>query len=329
MARRIDWESQIGRRLRLRDLYVFSSVVRLGSMAKAAQELGVSQPAVSEVIADLEHGLGVKLLDRGPRGVSLTAYGDALEKRSIAAFDELKQGIRDIEFLADPTVGEVRIGCPESISAAILQPIIETFTQAYPRVVLEIDTVNTLSFARRLRDRELDVVLARGGWPFEDPQLVADFNVDTLCDDELVIVVGERSPWARRRKVDIAELHVERWILTSGDRWNYQVITRAFRQRGLDTPNISIKTISVHVRANMVATGQFVTTFPRSVLDLYAGRFGLRILPVELPERSWPIKIATLKGRTMGPVVKQFIDCARTHAGDSPIRRHASRPARA
>ena len=329
MARRIDWESQIGRRLRLRDLYVFSSVVRLGSMAKAAQELGVSQPAVSEVIADLEHGLGVKLLDRGPRGVSLTAYGDALEKRSIAAFDELKQGIRDIEFLGDPTVGEVRIGCPESISAAILQPIIETFTQEYPRVVLEIDTVNTLSFARRLRDRELDVVLARGGWPFEDPQLVADFNVDTLCDDELVIVVGERSPWARRRKVDIAELHGERWILTSGDRWNYQVITRAFRQRGLDTPNISIKTISVHVRANMVATGQFVTTFPRSVLDLYAGRFGLRILPVELPERSWPIKIATLKGRTMGPVVKQFIDCARTHAGDSPIRRHASRPARA
>jgi DNA-binding transcriptional LysR family regulator len=329
MARGIDWESQIGRRVRLRDLYVFSSVVRLGSMAKAAQELGVSQPAVSEVIADLEHGLGVKLLDRGPRGVSLTAYGAALERRSIAAFDELKQGIRDIEFLADPTVGEVRIGCPESISAAILQPIIETFTQEYPRVVLEIDTVNTLSFARRLRDRELDVVLARGGWPFEDPQLVADFNVDTLCDDELVIVVGERSPWARRRKVDIAELHGERWILTSGDRWNYQVITRAFRQRGLDTPNISIKTISVHVRANMVATGQFVTTFPRSVLDLYAGRFGLRILPVELPERSWPIKIATLKGRTMGPVVKQFIDCARTHAGDSPIRRHASRPARA
>ena len=55
MLRRIDWERQIGRRLRLRDLYVFSSVVRLGSMAKAAHELGVSQPAVSEVIADLEH----------------------------------------------------------------------------------------------------------------------------------------------------------------------------------------------------------------------------------------------------------------------------------
>src|SRR6187455_3108849 len=116
MPRRIDWERQIGRRLRLRDLYVFSSVVRLGSMAKAAHELGVSQPAVSEVIADLEHSLGVRLLDRKPQGVTVTAYGAALERRSLAVFDELKQGIRDIEFLADPTVGEVRIGCPESIS---------------------------------------------------------------------------------------------------------------------------------------------------------------------------------------------------------------------
>ena len=154
----------------------------------------MSQPAVSEVIADLEHGLGVRLLDRGPRGVAVTAYGAALERRSLAAFDELKQGIKDIEFLSDPTVGEVRIGCPESISAAILQPIFETFTQQYPRVVLEVDTVNTLSFAQKLRDRELDVVLARGGWPLEDPQLVTDFDVETLYDDELVVVVGQQQP---------------------------------------------------------------------------------------------------------------------------------------
>src|SRR4051812_30284528 len=125
MRKRIEWEGQIGRRLRLRDLYVFSSVVRLGSMAKAAQSLGVSQPAISEVVADLEHALGVRLLDRNAQGVIATVYGTALERRSVAAFDELKQGIKDIEFLSDPTAGEVRIGCPESISAATLQPIIE------------------------------------------------------------------------------------------------------------------------------------------------------------------------------------------------------------
>src|SRR5262245_30370267 len=81
MPRKIDWESQIGRRLRLRDLHVFQMVVQHGSMAKAAVALGVSQPAVSDVIADLEHALGVRLLDRTPQGVEPTMYGAALRKR--------------------------------------------------------------------------------------------------------------------------------------------------------------------------------------------------------------------------------------------------------
>jgi DNA-binding transcriptional LysR family regulator len=310
MLRKIDWDSQIGRRMRLRDLHVFSTVVRLGSMAKAAQDLGVSQPAVSEVIADLEHALGVRLLDRKPQGVEVTAYGAALERRSLAAFDELRQSIRDIEFLADPGVGELRIGCPESISAALLQPIVEEFTEKHPRVVLDVDSVNTLSFAQKLRDRKLDVVLARGGWPLEDPHLVTDLNVATLFDDELVIAVARQSPWARRRKIDLAELRDERWILTSGDVWNYRVIAKAFRLRGIEPPAVSMKTISVQLRAHMTATGRFVTTFPRSVLFFHAERFALKQLSVDLPDRTWPIKIATLRNRTLSPVVERFIACA-------------------
>ena len=327
MLRKIDWESQIGRRMRLRDLHVFSTVVQVGSMAKAAHQLGVSAPAVSEVIADLEHSLGVRLLDRKHQGVETTAYGAALVKRSLAAFDELRQSIRDIEFLSDPSVGELRIGCPESISAAILQPIIERFERQYPRVVLDVDTVNTLSFAQRLRERNLDLVLARGGWPLEDPHLVDDLNVETLFEDELVIVAARHSRWARRRTVDIAELSDERWILTSGDRWNYQVIAQAFEQRGAAMPKIGMQTLSVHLRANMTATGRFITTFPRSVLLLYADRFALKGLPVDLPVRIWPIVVATLKDRTLSPVVGRFMDCAR-EVSKSLIRTNPKRKRR-
>src|SRR5262249_25946627 len=81
----IDWERRIGRRLGLRDLHVFITVAQRGSMAKAALELNVTQPAVSKVIADLEYTLGVRLLDRRPQGVEPTAYGRALLKRSSAA----------------------------------------------------------------------------------------------------------------------------------------------------------------------------------------------------------------------------------------------------
>jgi len=324
---RIDWESQIGRRLRLRDLHVFSTVVRLGSMGKAAQALGVTQPAVSEVIADLEHALGVRLLDRVPQGVTMTTYGAALERRSLAAIDELKQGIKDIEFLSDPTVGEVRIGCPESISAAILQPIVEEFTRKYPRVVLDLDTVDNLSVVQKLRERQLDLVLARDGWPLDNPELVTDLNVETLCEDELVVAVDSRSPWARRRRIDIAELRDENWILTSEDRLNYQVIAKTFAQRGIAMPEVRMKTISVHVRANMVATGRFITTFPRSVLDLYQDRFGLKVLPIALCDASWPMKIATLKNRTLGAVVERFIACAKDVAGSAARRSRAGKSA--
>ena len=97
---------------RLRDLFVFFTVVEYGSMAKAADKLGVSTPSISEVIASLEHALGVRLLDRTPKGITMTPYAEALIVRGRAAFDELRQGIRDIEIIGDPSTGELTIGCP-------------------------------------------------------------------------------------------------------------------------------------------------------------------------------------------------------------------------
>src|ERR1700752_244212 len=94
-----DWENRIGRHLRLRDLHILSAVVQWGSMAKAATHLSMTQPAVSDAIANLEDTIGVRLLDRSPRGVEPTIYANALLKRGLVVFDELRQGIRDIEFL--------------------------------------------------------------------------------------------------------------------------------------------------------------------------------------------------------------------------------------
>ena len=93
------------------------SVAQHGSMAKAAAHLAVTQPAISQAIADLERAVGVQLVDRGPRGVNLTTYGEKLLKRTTEAFDALKQGMRDIEFFSDPGSGEVSIGADMSYIA--------------------------------------------------------------------------------------------------------------------------------------------------------------------------------------------------------------------
>jgi DNA-binding transcriptional LysR family regulator len=311
MLRKIDWDSQIGRRLRLRDLHVFFTVTQRGSMTKAATQLGVSTPTVSEVIADLEHGLGVQLLDRSPKGVEPTKYGQALLKRTLIVFDELKQSIKDIEFLADPTTGEIRIACPLAIAFTVIPHVFERFVEKYPRVVLLFDEVASASASRdfrELRDRKYDLVLGRGGSLQTEEPSADDLNIESLFDDQLVIAAGTKSKWAaRRRKIDLAELVDEPWIMQAPHSWNYRTLAEACQARGIAIPRASLVTLSMSVITHFLAGGRFITAMPRSVAYFCS----LKVLPVDLPVRPWPVNIVTLKSRTLSPVVERFIECAR------------------
>ena len=106
----MQWSDRIGRRLKLRDLHILLAVAQAGSMSRAADRLAISHPVVSKTITDLEHALGVRLLDRTPQGTELTSYGLALLNCGTIVFDELRRGIQEIAFLSDPTVGELQIG---------------------------------------------------------------------------------------------------------------------------------------------------------------------------------------------------------------------------
>ncbi len=310
----IDWQSRIGRRLGMRDLYVFVTVVQRGSMAKAAQQLNVTQPAVSKAIGDLEHTLGVRLLDRRPQGVEPTMYGRALLKRSNAVFDELKQSIRDIEFLADPTVGEVRFGCHDSIAAAILPPIMKRFSHQYPGVVLRMEVIGVVGAMPELpslRQRLIGFAIFRLSTPLAGQQIMDELHVEILFNDQLVVAAGRHSRWARRRKIDLSELIAEPWILSGPNSWNYIELAEACRARGIDMPKTRLETISTAARVSLLATGPYIGTFPSLSMRLYADRFSLVTLPVALPIRPWPVALVTLKNRTLSPVVERFLECTR------------------
>ena len=309
---KIDWGHQMGRRVRLRDLHVLSTVAECGSMAKAAAKLGIAQPTVSEVIANLEHTYGVRLFDRSQRGVEPTLYGRALLKRSIAIFDEIKQSGRDIEFLANPTVGELRIGCVESLSATIVPQLILRFSQQFPGVLVHSDdlTAPATDF-QGLRDRKYDCMLVRlTTVPPPDKHLMDDLNAEVLFDDRLVVAASGDCPWARRRKIDLAELVDEPWIFPPHGTWNFVCMAEAFQQRGLTLPKPALVSFSVTLRNRLVAAGPYLTTFANSVMKLNARYYNLAILPIALPTRPWPVVVVTLKHRTLSPVVERFIACA-------------------
>src|SRR5215475_14572323 len=185
-----DWEGRIGRRVRLRDLHILSAVVRWGSMAKAASHLAMSQSAVSEAIASLEDALRVRLLDRSPQGIEPTIYAQALLKRGNVVFDELKQGIKDIEFLSDPTVGEVRVACPEILSAWLLPATIERLLRQHPLISVHAfqQDINILEF-RQLHDRSVDLVINRVPKDFTDDNL----EIEVLLDDQHFVVRARRA----------------------------------------------------------------------------------------------------------------------------------------
>jgi DNA-binding transcriptional LysR family regulator len=148
---------RIGRRIKLPQLHVLMTVVQAGSMHKAAALLNTSQPVVSRSIAELEQTLGVRLLDRNTQGIEPTVYGRAILKHGAAAFDELKQGVKAIELLADPGAGEVRIGSSIYTGEIFVTAVIEQLSRRYPRMVFHLvtsDETNTLY--RELSERNVD-----------------------------------------------------------------------------------------------------------------------------------------------------------------------------
>jgi len=319
VAKIADWDDHIGRRLRLRDLRVFFAVVQSGSLSKAAAQLRVSHPAVSQVIADLEHALGVRLFDRNSRGVEPTIYARALLARGRAAFDELKQGIRDIEFLTDPTVGEFTVGYTQSNANTIFPQIVERFSADHPRVVMLAHmvpmpflpgTARYFTFPG-LRERTYDLILARISKQQPDDETVNELNIETLFNDPWIIVASAQSRWARRRKIDLAELLEEPWIMPPPDTPSYEIVAEAFKARGLQTPMARLVTYSMDLRARLCARGCFITIAQRSMLRHADAAHPLKELHVDLPLRPWLVAIVTLKNRTLSPVVERFIACAR------------------
>jgi len=310
MTKRIGWGNQVGRQPSLRDLHVFSTVVQCGSMGKAARQLRLSQPTVSEAVADLEYLFGVKLLDRSARGIEITTYGAALLKRGIAVFDELKQTSKDIEFLTNPATGELKIVCSDSNAATFLPEVVQRFFERYPGMTLQVDDLPPPAVTLpAVRDRKCDLAVMRLLLPRDHPSF-DDLNVEVLFGDRIVIAAGLRSRWARRRKVDLAELIDEPWILTPPNTWIYARLAEAFQARGL-APKIKLLTASVPLRTHLLANGPFITAFPSSALRSNADRSLLKLLPVDLPHQPWPVAVVTLKNRTLSPVVERFIACAR------------------
>ena len=303
----MQWDQYVGRRLKLRDLYILMAVVQAKGMSTAAARLNMSQPAVSKAIAELEHACGVRLLDRSRQGIEPTQYGRTIIKRGVAVFDELRQGVRDIEFLTDPTAGELRIGCSEAIAAGPVLAVVERLTRRHPRIAFHVVTGDPARLSRDLTERNVELVITRMAGALPPEHVV----LETLFDNSVVVAAGLKNPWVRRRSIELVELVNESWVLPSFDNFAGAVALEAFRARGLEPPRATVMALSLNMRNELLATGRFLTVIPGFLLRLPHKHRSLKALPVELPNNRGTFGIVTLKNRTLSPLAELFVEHAR------------------
>lgn len=301
------WTDRIGRLLKPRDLHVFMAVVEEGSMAKAAGRLAISRPVISRTIAQLEHVLGVTLLDRTARGIEPTLFGKVLLRRGSAVFDELRQSIEEITFLADPQAGELRIACTEVWAAGLVPAALKRLAKRLPRLHVRLEQGTAEHQFNLLRERRCEIVVSRLLQRAPD----SDIDMQPLFYEPLVVVAGPHNAWSRRRKVTLAELAGAPWILSTLEAEPGSPFVEAFRAARLPAPSATIFSNSLHLRIGLLASGPYLTLVPGSAL-----RFGpladqLKPLPITLPRWHLPTGMFTLKGRMLSPVAQMFADCIR------------------
>lgn len=313
------WDDRLGRHIKLRALAILQETVAAGSMAKAARALAMTQPAVSYAIAELEQALGVALLDRTPQGVTATIYGEALLRRGAVMINELRQGVEDIAFLADPSAGEIRIGATPPMSA-LAAAAINRLAPRHPRMTFHLIVEPTDALLRELDRRGIELVVSR----MLESAAPEGFSSEILFHDQLAVIAGQHNPWTRRRRVSLADLVEGPWALPPAEGFLGPLIRAAFAAFGLDTPRPAVITASTYTLAMLAAKGPFLFIHPAAMLRIPPGHPQLSRVPVDLPGAHNPIGLLRLRDRSSGPVAGVFAAALREVVHEAGLSRPLS-----
>jgi DNA-binding transcriptional LysR family regulator len=299
----------IVRRVTLRELRLLAAIAHSGSILKAAQEVGLSQPALSKALADLEETLGVRLFDRTNRGVEPTPHGSVFIRRALAVIDEMRRGVEELKVLTDSTGGEIRMGGTPTMCGGFLSHAVASMGSERPGIRYKLLELESERLAMEVRNRLIDIGIGREPPVRPDGEL----SFERLFDDPLYVVAGADHPLARRRRITLADLADQRWVLPMPQTPVSGQLRAAFERQGAAMPESIVTSMSVLVRHELLSTNRFLTVLYGSMLQFGNMPSSLRILPVELSARL-SIGVYKLEGRTLSPATELFIESMKTFA---------------
>jgi DNA-binding transcriptional LysR family regulator len=287
----------------LRDIEYFAVVAQHGHLGRAAEALGLGQPALSMSLRRLEKSAQTKLVRRTPKGVELTAVGAALlshVSKLRLARDDLAREVTD---LAHGRAGHVRIGASPSNSELFLPEACSALLMEAPKVTLNVAVLDNDALLPALRNGDLDIAVMHSQ-QFSQP----DLTQERFREDEFVVYCASSHRLARRKSVTLSDLAQERWaIAAAGAFGSLLPLRRAFEERGLPAPRITLVSDLVMFKLRAVAGSDLVGVTVKGNVDAAATPLRLKILPVKALDWVRPVTIAYRKDAYLSPAALRFI----------------------
>lgn len=282
-------------RIKTRQLLLLAHLDRERSVLRAADAVGMSQPAASKLLRELEDSLGVTLFERHARGVEPTPYGEVVLRRARSVLSEIHRAQEEVEAMKRGEHYRVSIGCVMSPGADLLPLALTMLEQRHPKMVVSVDIDTSRPLVAKLLEGRLDIVIGR----VLDSESAVGVHFEVLSDEPHSLFTREGHPLLKRRRLRIEDLIDQTWVLPPPDSILRERITTMFLRRGLPLPSRIIETSSLPVITNLLRCSDMIVALPHKVMRPYCDAGMLRQLPIESNVRMDPFGLIIRRGHTL------------------------------
>ncbi len=282
-------------RIKTRQLALLAHLDRERSVLRAAEAIGMSQPAASKLLRELEDVLGVSLFERHARGVEPTPYGEILVRHAHSVLAEMRRAHDEVDALKRGLLYRVAIGTVMSPGTDLVPMAVSLLEQRHPQMIVAVEMDFSRALVAKLLDGLLDVVIAR----ILDPQDAARLSFEALAQEPHSLIARARHPLAKQRRLGIEDLVEHTWILPPSPSVLRERLNAMFLQRGLSLPLKIVETSSLPMITNLLRRTDMLVALPQEVVRPYCDAGMLAVLPIDLGVRMDSFGIITQRGHRL------------------------------
>jgi DNA-binding transcriptional LysR family regulator len=298
---------QVMGRLKLRHLRLIDAIAAARSLSEAALRLNITQPAASKGLREIEDILGIPLFSRGPKGLTLTAFGRSLLAHSRTIQSEVRHIAEEIEAIKEGSFGAVQVGSMLVGLPILLPTALQLLRERHSDVPVRVTEGTQGVLIEELRSGTLDLVVGR----LTPINTHERFDQEVLFQEPIVVVAGLRHSLLRRNTVSYRDLAEARWILPPPDSVVHGPVLQMFAQHGLSNPRPYAETTSYLLIRSLLIDQDAVAALPLSVVRHDIERGDIAIVPVQLPHEPLSVGIVTVRDRVLLPAASQLLFCIR------------------